>query len=112
MAFTLRDVIDEAAKRLGELATGQTLSAEQLAVYQTNLEYLLDQLDGDNVCTIADHEDVPPALVPYLATLLANLVGPSVGIPFSLQVKQATEAIIRKITRTLPSYEPQRPDYF
>jgi hypothetical protein len=110
--FTLREVIDEAAHRLGELATGQTLSADQLTQYENNAAMLIDQLAQDGIVSIADRDSIEASLVPYVATLLANLAGPGVGVPSSLQVKRETEAVIRKLTRGGQTFEQQTPDYY
>ena len=110
--FTLREVIDEAAERLGELATGQTLYADQLTKYESNAVMLFDQLDEDGILSISDTDNIPASWVPYLATLLGNLAGPGVGVPFSVQVKQQTEAILRKLVRGGQTFENLTPDYF
>lgn len=110
--FTLREVIDQAAERLGELATGQTLDADQLTQYENGATMLLAQLEQDKILSIADTEAIEASWCPYLATLLANLVGPGVGVPFSLQVKQTTEAVLRKLLRAGDTFEQQTPEYF
>jgi hypothetical protein len=110
--FTLREVIDEAAERLGELATGQTLNADQLTKYQNNATMLLDQLGEDGIVGIADTDSIPASYVPYLATLLANLAGPGVGVAFNLQLKQSVEATLRKLVRGSQTFEILTPDYF
>jgi hypothetical protein len=109
---TLRQVIDEAAKRLGELATGQQLNADQLTEYRNNASYLLEQLSDDGIVTIVDEDEIPASWAPYLATLLGNLAGPGVGVPFSLEAKQQTEAVLRKLIRGTVTFEKQTPDYF
>lgn len=110
--FTLRQVIDEAAERLGELATGQTLNADQLIKYESNAAMLLDQLSQDGILTIADPQEIEASQVPFLATLLANLAGPGVGVPMSFDLKMQVEAQLRKLLRGSHTYEQQTPDYF
>ena len=110
--FTLRKVIDHAAERLGELATGQTLYADQLATYEENAVMLFEQLNEDGIVMIADPDNIPASYVPFLATLLANLAGPGVGVPFSLQLKQEAETVLRKLVRGVETFENLTPDYF
>jgi hypothetical protein len=110
--YTRRELVDMAAVKLGALGAGQTLSAEDLDTIDTMVPALFDQLAEDDILAIGDEEAIPASWCPYLATLLANLVGPDFGAPFDPSIKQGSEAILRKLVRGKETYEPQTPDYF
>lgn len=111
--FTLREVIDQAARRVGQLAVGQVLNADELTSWLEAWTSLREQLAQDGIVSIANDDMIPAALAPWLATLLGNLNGPgAAGIPTSLDIKSQTEAVIRKLVRSGETFEPQQPDYF
>jgi len=110
--ITSRQLIDEAATRVGNLGIGQTLNADELAYFQRSYRFLLDQLAEDEVLTIGDDEAIPASWAPYIATLLANLCGPAYGVPFDVNTKLGTEAILRKLVRGKETFERQQAEYF
>jgi hypothetical protein len=110
--FTLPKLLEQSAFKVGALAVGQPLSAEDLEALTLASTALFDQLEEDEIVTFANTNEIPAALAPYLASLIANLVGPSYGLPFSADAKQVNEAIIRRIVRAHATYEQQTPDYF
>jgi len=110
--FTRRELIDQAATKLGALGAGQTLQVEDLVAIDTQCTALFDQLAEDEILMVGDDDAIPASWCPYLASLLANLSGPDYGLGFSVDIKQANEAILRKLVRGKETYEPQTPDYF
>ena len=110
--FTLRQLIDQAATKVGALAAGQTLQVEDLDAFTTFATALIDQLAEDEILTIADTDSIPAAWTPYLASLLANLAGPDYGVAFSTDAKAANEAILRRLVRSKETFEAQQTNYF
>src|SRR5262252_5513125 len=110
--FTRRKLIDQAATKVGALGVGQTLANEDLVAIDEMATSLFDQLAEDEIVTIGDDDAIPASWCPYLATLLANLIGPDYGAPFDPNIKLSAEAILRKLVRGKETYEPQTPDYF
>lgn len=110
--FTLAELIDQAATKVGALGVGQALGAEDFAKFKEFSVALFDQLEQDEILSIADQDEIPAALAPYLATLLANLAAPDFGAPFDMSVKEQNEAVIRRLVRGTVTYEPQTPEYF
>jgi len=111
-SFTLAELIDQAATKVGALGAGQTLSAEDFATFKDFALSLFDQLEQDEILSLADLDDIPAALAPFLATLLANLAAPDFGAPFDMSVKEQNEAVLRRLVRGTVTFEPQTPDYF
>jgi hypothetical protein len=112
VTFTTRQIIDQAASKVGILGAGQALAAVDLAKFQELVDCLFDQLEQDEIVSFADPDTIPGALAPYLATLLANMASPDYGAPTDLGVKEANEAVIRRLVRGTVTYELQTPDYF
>jgi hypothetical protein len=110
--FTLREIIDQAATKLGVLGAGQTLQVEDLDALTTFATSLLDQLEQDQIVTFADTDQIDASLAPYLASLLANLAAPDYGAPFSNDAKVLNEAILRRLVRGTVTFERQTPDYY
>src|SRR5262245_17058889 len=110
--FTRRELIDQAATKVGALGAGQTLEVEDLDVLQDFATALFDQLGEDGILSIGDDDAIPASWCPYLASLLANLAGPDYGTAFDVSIKQTNEAILRKLVRQKETYEPLQVDYF
>jgi len=110
--FTERQIIEQAATKVGALGAGQALAAEDLAKFQELITSLWDQLEQDEILFLADHDAVDAYLAPYLASLLGNLASPDYGTPFSMDIKTQNEAVIRRLLRGVVTYELQTPEYF
>jgi len=110
--FTRRQLIDQAAFKLGALSVGQVLSAEDLTALNDTASMLFDQLSEDNILTIGDDDAINASWCPYLATLIANLAAPDYGQQSSNDVKVINESILRRLVRGTETYEPQTTDYF
>jgi hypothetical protein len=109
---TRRELVDQAATKVGALGAGQTLAAEDLDVIDRMASALFDQLAEDEILSISDEEEIPASWSPFLASLLANLIGPDYGIAFTQDVKVVNEAILRKLVRAKATFEPLAVDYF
>ena len=109
--ITRRELVDQAATKVGALGVGQTLEAEDLAVIDRMASALFDQLAEDEILQVSDDE-IPASWSPYLASLLANLIGPDYGTAFTQEVKVVNEAILRKLVRAKATFEPLATDYF
>lgn len=111
-SLTRRELVDQAATKVGALGAGQTLEVEDLDVIDRYATQLFDQLGEDDILTIGDEAEIPASWSPYLAALLANLIGPDYGTPFDLAIKQMNEAILRRLVRATETFEPLQVDYF
>jgi hypothetical protein len=110
--ITRRELVDQTASKVGALGAGQSLAAEDLDVIDRMVDALFDQLAEDEIMTVGDDEQIPASWSPYLASLLANLVGPDYGIPFTQEVKQVNEAILHKLVRVKETRETLSVDYY
>lgn len=110
--FTARELIEQAASKVGAAGAGQTLAAEDLKWFEDHYKMLAEQLAEDGVLSIGDDDAIPASWCPYLSTLLANICAPRYGAPFAPEAKFQNEAILRKLVRGPETYEPQTPDYF
>src|SRR5215831_734417 len=97
--FTRRELIDQAATKVGSLGVGQTLEVEDLQAIDTQCTCLFDQLAQDKIVFISDEDAIEASWCPHLSVLLANLCGPDYGSPFDAGVKQQHEAMLRKLVR-------------
>lgn len=109
--ITRRELVDQAATKVGALGAGQTLAPEDLDVIDRFAGALFDQLSEDDILNISD-DAIPASWSPYLASLLANLAGPDYGTPYTHEVKVMNEAILRKLVRAKATFEPLAVDYF
>jgi hypothetical protein len=110
--FTLAELLNQAAFKVGALAVGQALSAEDQSIFSRYASSLFDQLAEDDILMIADTGNIPASWSPYLASLVANLAGPDYGMPFSADAKQLNESILRRLVRGAITFEQQTPEYF
>jgi len=110
--ITRRELIEQAATKVGALGAGQALEVEDLNVIDSYCTQLFDQLAEDEILTVGDDDAIPASWAPYLSSLLANLIAPDYGMPFQTDAKQAYEAILRRLVRQKETFEPLQVDYF
>jgi hypothetical protein len=111
-SFTRRELVDQVAFKVGILGVGSQLADDDFHAIDDMLGALFDQLAEDSILVIGDEDEIPASWCPYLATLAANLCAPQYGTAFDVGVKQANEAILRKLVRGHETFEVQRTDYF
>lgn len=109
---TRSQLIERAAKDLGIIEPGETLSAEDQETFDGLVDPLIAQLSADEIVYIQDDEAIEVQYFLPLARLLANVAGPDFGSPINEAAKLQDEATLRRITSTRPSYEPQEGNYF
>lgn len=103
---------ERAAKDLGIIEPGETLSAEDDETFDGLVDPLIAQLSLDNIVYIQDADAIEVELFLPLARLLANIAGPDFGSPVNPQAKAIDEQELRRLTATMPTYEPQQGNYF
>lgn len=103
---------ERAAKDLGIIEPGETLSTEDDDTFDGLVDPLIAQLAADNIVTIQDSEAIEVALFLPLARLLANIAGPDFGSPVNKDAKLEDEAELKRLVSTLPTYEPMIGNYF
>jgi hypothetical protein len=102
---------ERAAKDLGIIEPGETLSTEDDDTFDGLVDPLIAQLAADNIVTIQDSEAIEVALFLPLARLLANIAGPDFGSPVNWRPRQATRWTLRLVS-TAPTYEVMQGNYF
>lgn len=103
---------ERAAKDLGIIEPGETLSTEDSDTFDGLIDPLVAQLSADQIVYIQDTEAIEVEFFLPLARLLANLAGPDFGSPINEQAKATDEATLRRLASTRPSYEPMQGHYF
>jgi hypothetical protein len=101
-----------AAKNLGIIEPGETLSSEDDETFDGLIDPLIAQLAQDGIAYIADTEAIELELFLPLARILANIAGPDFGSPVNKDAKDEDERTLRRLTSTDPTYQPMRGEYF
>jgi hypothetical protein len=78
---------ERAAKDLGIIEPGETLSTEDDETFDGLVDPLIAQLAADAIVYIQDSEAIEVELFLPLARLLANIAGPDFGSPINEQAK-------------------------
>jgi len=112
MTKTLSDLKTEAFGILTGNDPFQAPAVEELEVIGMYVDPLLEQLSRDNIVTVSNPDEIPDAVFLPLARLLANVAGPRFGSPMNEQAKQIDERALRRLTATIPTYEPLKTEYF
>lgn len=100
------------------VGSGQTASAEDIAVAQLVLNPMMDELSALGVCEVVltsdtSAEEIPNELFEGLASLLALDIASDFGMPApSDEARQNVMNVLRRITALRPTYEPLTVDYF
>jgi hypothetical protein len=84
--MTARDLISDALKTIGALASGEPLRAEEGADGLTLLNGMLNAWQADRLTV----ENIARQVYPFVANQQAYHIGPSVGFDFSFPVRPST----------------------
>ncbi len=109
---TRSQLLERAAKDLGIIEPGETLSTEDAETFDGLVDPLVATLAADEIVFIANTEEIELEFFLPLARLLANIAGPDFGSPINEDAKRADEQILRRITSTRPTYQPLISEYF
>ena len=100
------------------MGSGQTPSAEDIAIASGALEPLLEELRALRVCNVVisadtSEEEIPDELFQGLSTLLAMDIAAEFGMPAPAdEARQNAMNVIRRITAMQPTHEILVADYF
>lgn len=103
---------ERAAKDLGIVEPGETLSAEDDETFDGLVDPLIAQLAADQIVYIQDSEQIELELFLPLARLLANIAGPDFGSPINEAAKQQDEQTLRRMTASKPTGQTLKVQYF
>lgn len=103
---------ERAAKDLGIIEPGETLSSEDDETFDGLVDPLIAQLSADEIIYIQDDEAIEVAYFLPLARLLANIAGPDFGSPINEEAKRSDEATLRRMASTRPTYAVIESDSF
>lgn len=117
---TRAQLISRALERIGVLAAGQSLSAEDSALVDAQIEPLADELAAREVITLGDLEEFDTSVFHALADCLGYHVAPDFGVSLEELVGLgvdgreggAAERRLRIITASRPLSEPVQGTYF
>jgi len=105
--------INNVARRLKIIGTGQPLDDEYRKIIDDNIDPLIQQLSVDQICEIANDQEIPSEWFEALTCLLANIVSPHlVGVPFSADAKLIYEMQLKRLTANRPTYETLPIEFF
>lgn len=103
---------ERAAKDLGIIEPGETLSAEDDETFDDLIDPLIGQLAADQIIYIQDTDAIEVEFFLPLARLLANIAGPDFGSPINEQAKMLDEQTLRRLASVKPTYEVLKTEYF
>ena len=109
---TRTQLIERAAKDLGIIEPGETLSTEDSDTFDGLVDPLLAQLSADDIIYIQNDDAIEAEYFLPLARLLANIAGPDFGSPINPQAKADDEALLKRMAAKRPTYEVHQGEYF
>lgn len=112
LSKTRTQLIERAAKDLGIIEPGETLSTEDRDTFDGLVDPLIAQLSADEIITIQDDEAIENEYFLPLARLLANIAGPDFGSPINEEAKLRDEQVLKRMASTRPSYGPAVGEYY
>lgn len=112
LSKTRSQLIERAAKDLGIIEPGETLSAEDQNTFDGLVDPLIAQLAAEGIVYIQDDEAIENEYFLPLARLLANIAGPDFGSPINEAAKAQDERMLRKLTAAKASSEIVKAVYY
>ena len=112
LSKTRSQLIERAAKDLGIIEPGETLSTEDRDTFDGLVDPLIAQLSAESIVTIQDDEQIENEYFLPLARMLANIAGPDFGSPINEAAKMQDERILRKLSGAKASTETLKAKYF
>lgn len=115
---TQAELFVRALNKIGAVGSGQTASAEDLAIVTGALVPLLNELDVLEVVSIVitndeTAEEIPDEYFQGLSTLLAMDVAAEFGLPAPTdEARQNAMNVLRRISSVKPTYEILEANYF
>jgi hypothetical protein len=107
MSRTRAELVSRTAKRLGVLPAGQSLSAEDSASIDEEIDAMCADLASRRVYDVADDEDIPDEAFVWLADVLAVICAPDFGMSEQgLAAKGITRTQAEQMLRTISSSGP------
>ncbi len=100
---TLAELETEAFAILTGMDPTSAPAAEDLAVIDTYVDPLLEQLAADKIVYIGDKNEIPNEYFLPVVRLLANVCGPRFGSPMNEEAKRVDEDTLRRLNRQEPT---------
>lgn len=105
-------LVNAAASKLQIVGTGQNLEAEYFDILDSKVDPLLMQLAFDQICNVANDDEIPSEWFEAIAGLLANVAAPDFGKQFSPDLKFFYEMQLKRLTATRTTNEVLAAEYF
>lgn len=112
LSKTRTQLIERAAKDLGIIEPGETLSTEDRDTFDGLVDPLIAQLAAERIVYIQDDEQIENEYFLPLARLLANMAGPDFGSPINEAAKAQDERVLRRLSTAIASTATLRAVYF
>jgi|SRR5215211_4183466 len=109
---TRAQLITAAARKAMILDAGETLEADDSAIFDGYIEPLLLQLKADGIVSIVGSDSIPSEYFLPLAALLANACIADFGGQFDPGVKEYQESMLKKTASEGATYEVLQAEYF
>lgn len=112
MSKTRIELVNEALKNLVIVGAGQEPDTEDFDEVDAKVDGLLAQLRVDEICFVANDDEIPDEWFDPIAELLANNCASKFGQQYSLDKKTVFEQLLRRLTASRTTYQPMQSEYF
>lgn len=109
---TRAQLIERAGIALGLVQPGEALSSEDYDTLDNLVDPVVAQLSADSIVYIGDTDAIDVEIFLPLASLIANMAGPSFGSPLNDAAEERDKSTLRRINSTRPNFTPAQAEYF
>lgn len=112
---TRRDLVEQALKNLGVIASGQTPSAEDVARMDAYVDPVLEELEEVGTIEVDDDEAIPAAWFLPLSYVLTGAAASDFGShndPRVILLADRGEKRLHALMMTKPTYNRAKSEYF
>lgn len=109
---TKADLVRRTLKLLGAFAAGQDPSAEDVEAVEGYIPGKLEELSQREIIDVPNVEEIDPALVQWLAMLVAQDAAPEFGVAMDATAIQVAESRLRAMNAARPAYTPMQGVYY
>lgn len=112
MAKNRANLATRALQKLLVIGAGQSVDSEDHETADGAIDAVFADLEGRNIYSVADEDDIDLGAFEWLALILADTIAPDFGHPMDPNRRAYAENKLIRLSAASPTYEVHKAEYF